>query len=83
MEFQRILCKKDAGVATLQLNRPRALNAINETAIEEIQGAFLLASADPEVKALLLPGAEGSGFSRVLRYFGPLQGESPSVFRCW
>ncbi|MBP1718926.1 MAG: Enoyl-CoA hydratase/isomerase, partial [Deltaproteobacteria bacterium] len=53
MEFQRIIYKKDGAVATLQLNRPRALNALDEATIEEIREALARATADSEVKVLL------------------------------
>lgn len=56
MDFQRILLKKEAGVATIQLNRPRAFNALDEATIEEIRRALLLTGADPGVKVLLLAG---------------------------
>ena len=57
MEFQRIIYKKDGAVATLQLNRPRALNALDEATIEEVREALARATADSEVKVLLLTGS--------------------------
>jgi 2-(1,2-epoxy-1,2-dihydrophenyl)acetyl-CoA isomerase len=57
MEFQRIIYKKNDAVATLQLNRPRALNALDEATIEEAREALEHATADSEVKVLLLTGS--------------------------
>lgn len=57
MDFQKIIYKKDAAIATLQLNRPRALNALDESTIEEVREAFVRATVDPEVKVFLLTGS--------------------------
>lgn len=57
MEFQRIIYKKEGAVATLKLNRPRALNALDEATIEEIREALKGATADSEVKVFLLTGS--------------------------
>ena len=57
MPFQRIIYKKDGPVATLQLNRPRAFNALDEATLEEMRAALLAATADPEVRAFLLTGS--------------------------
>jgi len=52
-----ILYKKEGGVATVILNRPRALNALNAAMIEEILDAVKKTAADPGVKAFILTGA--------------------------
>jgi len=57
MEYRWILYKKEGGVATVILNRPRALNALNAAMIEEILDAVKKTAADPEVKAFILTGA--------------------------
>lgn len=62
MEYGSILYNKEGGVATITLNRPRALNALNSGMIEEILDAVKKTSTDPEVKALILTGA-GRAFS--------------------
>jgi enoyl-CoA hydratase/carnithine racemase len=36
MEYRSILYKKEGGKATITLNRPRALNALNREIIEEL-----------------------------------------------
>ncbi|MFC3103356.1 enoyl-CoA hydratase/isomerase family protein [Salinisphaera aquimarina] len=48
-------------VATLRLNRPDALNAINSALRESLLGALQRAERDPAVKVVLL-GATGRGF---------------------
>jgi 2-(1,2-epoxy-1,2-dihydrophenyl)acetyl-CoA isomerase len=57
VDFQRIRYTKDGPVATLQLNRPRAFNALDEATIEELRVALRGAGADPEVKAFILTGS--------------------------
>jgi 2-(1,2-epoxy-1,2-dihydrophenyl)acetyl-CoA isomerase len=57
MEYQSIIYKKEDGVATVILNRPRALNALNEEMINEVLEAIKKCAADDEVKVLLLTGA--------------------------
>lgn len=57
MEYQAILFKKEQGVATIILNRPRALNALNGPLIDELLDAVKKAAEDQEVKVLVLTGA--------------------------
>lgn len=57
MGYHFIIYKKERGVATLTLNRPRALNALNAEMIDELLDAVRRAAEDKEVKVLLLTGA--------------------------
>ena len=57
MEFKSILYQKEGGKATITLNRPRALNALNREIIDELFTALKEAGGDPEVKVLILTGA--------------------------
>ena len=43
-------------VATITLNRPEALNALNPESLEELNDAFQQANADPEVRVAILTG---------------------------
>jgi enoyl-CoA hydratase len=49
------------GILQLTLNRPEALNALNESLMDALQDAVNTAKIDPSVKALLLHG-EGQAF---------------------
>jgi len=57
MEYLRIIYQKEARVARLLLNRPRALNALDEAMIEELRYALKTAAADSAVRVLILTGA--------------------------
>ena len=47
----------DDGVATLTVNRPDAMNALNETVVEQLHAAFTSAVQDPNVKGIVIAGA--------------------------
>ena len=49
------------GVARLTLNRPERLNALGGTLREDLHDAVTRASADPEVRVMVITGA-GKGF---------------------
>lgn len=61
MEFETILFDVDAGVATITLNRPEKLNAVNAQMLDEISAALNVVESDASVRALLLTGS-GRGF---------------------
>jgi 2-(1,2-epoxy-1,2-dihydrophenyl)acetyl-CoA isomerase len=52
-----VLSSRDAGVLTLTLNRPEALNALNRETTQALRTAFDAAARDPEVGAIVLTGA--------------------------
>ncbi|MDX1708208.1 MAG: enoyl-CoA hydratase/isomerase family protein [Desulfobacterales bacterium] len=62
MNFECILYEKYQGVATIKLNRPEVLNAMNKQLWLDLQAALEDARQDPEVKALIISG-EGRAFS--------------------
>lgn len=62
MNFECILFDRDQGVATIKLNRPEVLNAMNKQLWLDLQAALEDASEDPQVKALIITG-EGRAFS--------------------
>jgi 2-(1,2-epoxy-1,2-dihydrophenyl)acetyl-CoA isomerase len=61
MEFSTIQVSVNDGVAELTLNRPKALNSINKTLIDEIRVALGDLEKNEAVRALLITGA-GRGF---------------------
>ncbi|HYI67177.1 MAG TPA: enoyl-CoA hydratase-related protein [Candidatus Limnocylindrales bacterium] len=60
-EYETLLNEVDAGVATITLNRPDALNALNATMRRELLAAIKAAGRDATVRAVVITGA-GRGF---------------------
>ena len=64
MDFQTILYEVDAeGVAIITLNRPKKLNALNATVLEELDAAIRQARADRAVKGVIITGAGEKSFA--------------------
>ena len=62
MDFECIIYEKSDGVATIALNRPRVLNAMNKQLWVDFQAALEDVQNDPQIKALIITG-EGRAFS--------------------
>lgn len=62
MTFECIIYKKNDGIATVKLNRPQVLNAMNKQLWLDFQAALADAQSDPEIKVLVITG-EGRAFS--------------------
>jgi len=61
MEYQTIILEKNDKIATLTLNRPEKLNALNPQMMAELLDAFRSISQDEETQILVITGA-GRGF---------------------
>ena len=61
MEYSNIALSMGDRVATIRLNRPDALNALNPELLSEFSDAVAVAGADAAIKALVVRG-EGRGF---------------------
>lgn len=57
-DFELVTLTVTAGVATITLNRPEQRNALNFRAYDELEGCFRAATADPEVRCVLVTGAD-------------------------
>src|SRR5918995_1667469 len=60
--YNDILYKKQRKGVLITLNRPNALNAINEELMNELDQALAEAETDPEIRAVVINGA-GTAFS--------------------
>jgi enoyl-CoA hydratase len=59
MDFQNIIAeKKDDGVALITLNRPDALNALNDALINELGTAIDTFEADTDIGCIVITGSE-------------------------
>ena len=61
MNFKTIRLTKDGPLATLQLNRPEAYNALNEFMAPELLEAVLDVKDDPNIRAMIFTGT-GAAF---------------------
>ena len=56
--FEHTLVTLEDHVATITLNRPHRRNALNFPAYDELEQSLRLAAADPEVRCVILTGAD-------------------------
>ena len=57
-ELNCLLYSVQDHVATITLNRPERRNALNRRAYDEIEAAFHQASSDPDVRCVVVTGAD-------------------------
>ncbi len=62
MEFQNIILAQENRIATLIINRPQALNALNRDTLLEIKAAVEQVRDDAEVDVLIITGAGDKAF---------------------
>lgn len=58
MTYQNILVDRRGAVVLITLNRPQALNALNEALIAELNDALNAVEADPEIGCSVITGSE-------------------------
>jgi len=56
--YTTILTEVHKRVGLVRLNRPQAMNALNNTLLEELTGALLAFDAEPAIGAMLITGSE-------------------------
>ena len=57
--YQTILYEKQRRGVLITLNRPNALNAMNQDLMNELDAALAEAENDPEIRAVVITGAGG------------------------
>jgi enoyl-CoA hydratase/carnithine racemase len=60
--LDNILVERDAGVATITINRPKVLNALNSQTFDELRRAVLACRHDTDVRAVIVTGAGDKAF---------------------
>jgi enoyl-CoA hydratase len=58
LEYTSLFCEKSEGIATITLNRPKSMNALNRTLLGELGHALQEMSADEDTKVVILAGHE-------------------------
>jgi enoyl-CoA hydratase len=62
MNFENILVDHKDGLATITINRPKKLNALNKATIEELNAALKDIEADNSVKVVIITGSGEKAF---------------------
>ena len=62
MSFENLICETVDRIATVTVNRPEKLNALNRTTIDELHACFEALEMDPAVRVVILTGAGEKAF---------------------
>ena len=62
MSYQNILIAKEHNIATITINRPEKLNALNKVTIAELHHAFSTLEMLQDVRAIILTGSGEKAF---------------------
>ncbi len=62
MSYQNILVEEENQIATVTINRPKKLNALNKATIQELHEAFSDLNDDSEIKVIILTGSGEKAF---------------------
>jgi len=93
MTYENLLVERDGTVASVTINRPRALNALNPATLSELQHCGNALRQDPALRCVLLTGAGERAFVAgadiaAMQEMSPLAGRrfallGQSVMRQW
>lgn len=67
MEYENLIYEKQGQVAVITLNRPKALNALNDVLLRELADAVEAVAADEDVRVAVITGA-GKAFAAGAGY---------------
>jgi enoyl-CoA hydratase len=62
MSYQNLLADVAGPIATITVNRPKVLNALDDTTLRELAAVFTAVSSDPAVRCVILTGAGDKAF---------------------
>lgn len=73
MHYDTILTAVDGKVATITLNRPQVLNALNDALMDELGAALLAFDADDQIGCIIITGSEkafaaGADIAKMAEY---------------
>ena len=60
--FENLLVEQDGAVATITINRPKVLNALNTQTLDEMRRAILAIRADASVRVVVITGSGEKSF---------------------
>lgn len=61
--LETLLCEVSGKIATITLNRPKVLHALNAQVFDELEAIFNSLSNDPSIRAILITGAGDKAFA--------------------
>ena len=73
--YETLLLEIDGPIATVTLNRPAVLNALNAQVFNDLESAITLLAADPAIRAILIT----FGVSLVVRALMPGLGKQSAA----
>ena len=62
MTLENILLEHEKGIATIFINRPEKLNALNRATIQELHDSLKLADENPDVRVIIITGSGEKAF---------------------
>ena len=62
MDYKNILYSAENGIATITINRPKALNALNTETVSELRDLVGKIAADSEIKVVVITGSGSKSF---------------------
>jgi enoyl-CoA hydratase len=63
MTYETLLCEVKDQIATITLNRPKLLHALNTQVFDELESIFRTLASDPSVRVILLTGSGEKAFA--------------------
>jgi len=83
-KFERLIVERNAGIATVTMNRPDALNAVDQTLHHDLEHVWPVLAEDDEVNVIVLTGAgrafsAGGDIKGMLSRFGTPEGAQRAV----
>ena len=78
MSYENLLVARDGAVATVTVNRPNVLNALNAQTVDELRRAALALKVDPAVRVVVFTGAGEKSFvagADITEFIGQTPGE--------